>query len=107
MRHQPWSDTEWNDVRDEARELIATARRLLQQADGETGETLKDAVTTLMAASLHGRLEELRAATAVLREATERYLRILDPPSRLRNGTSGVTGVENPDGEPYRDDRDA
>lgn len=99
MRDQPWNNPEWNAVRDQARKVIATADRLLQHVDSATGERLSGAVVTLENARMQGSMEEITVATLVLRAATDELLRSLDLPAP-RNGTSGVTGVENPDGEP-------
>lgn len=106
MREQPWNNPEWNEVRDEAKEAIATARRSLQRVGAAAGEKLSEAVASLENARIRGRIGDICTATADLRRTTEDLLS-LAALSEPRNGTSGVTGVENPDGEPNHGNGDA
>lgn len=93
MRNSP----DW-DI--EAKDAISTANRTLCRAGGHSGERLCGAVATLEDVRTHGSVGEIRTATSAVRRATGELLDALAPAAEPRNGTSGVTGVENPDGEP-------
>lgn len=104
MRDQVWNNPEWNEIRDEANKAIYTAERLFQVGGG-VDEGLISALASLKSAKIHAPMKDIHTATVVLRRATAaRLLRTMGAREDTRNGTSGVTGVENPDGEPNRDE---